>query len=736
MDSLEVRMHNGTPTVFVNDDPIWSAIYLTAAPFPVDDSGQLIDRHYEQFSRIGFELFSISIQQVISFDKAYDPRNGEFRPEVLGRIDGLRKYRAINPNAKFLLRVGMEPRGVDSPWIRQHPDECEVLEARGQWLYKTPSYASEAWLSDSDRYVRALIATIHELDLDDAIFGYLICGGDSAEWVKAGAMEDLAGDYSPPMQQAFRAWLQKRYGGDEKALRESWADPDAAFDQDLVPSPEEQAGTDLLLFKDPRRRRKAVDYFQCLASVVADDIDRLCGAAKDACGRNHLAGVFYGYLLEIVWSNGFFGQGRADADVHHSAGARSGHAGLNAVLASANVDFLSSPYSYGFRGVGGEGGFMAPYESVRRAGKLWISEEDMRTHRWAWPSYYGQTRNVGETCEVLKRQTANIIISGAGGWWCDWARGNGAFDDPETMSVFERSLQIGQHSLSLSDRSSAAEVAVVVDAESFFYRSTKNNFDIPNWRNRAWGIARMGAPVDFVLLSDLLDGRAGDYKFYIMTNVFHVDAAARETLKSLLRRNGSCTLWIYAAGLSSDTISVNNSRDLTGIGLQLTEREWGAHVYISNFGHPVTRNLATSTFWGTDMHLGPLFTVDDPEAVTLGNVVINQGRCEPGFVLREDTLWSSAYSAAPNIPAAVLRELGRHAGVHVYSDHDDVLYANNAYVMVHTVRTESKTIHLPQRSEVREVYSNRLVSRDCTEFRDTVEAGKTCLYYYGQQPGP
>ena len=136
------------------------------------------------------------------------------------------------------------------------------------------------------------------------------------------------------------------------------------------------------------------------------------------------------------------------------------------------------------------------------------------------------------------------------------------------------------------------------------------------------------------------------------------------------------------------------------------------------------------------MRLGPLFTVDDPRATTLGTVVINQGRCEPGFAIREEGDWTSVYSAAPNPPPGVLRELARNAGVHIYSDSEDVLYADHNYVGLHTVRAEEKMIHLPRRADVWEVYSGRQVVRDCTEFGDWMEAGSTHLYYYGPAPRP
>lgn len=736
MARFEVREHHGAPTLFEDGVPAFPAIYLTVRNTRRPSSGWRGDPYLEEFCQAGFHYYSIQVP--VRFDDAYDPATRGFRREAFAPMEMLRRYAALDPQARFLLRVGTEPRGEDSAWIQQHPQECERLEARAKGIYLTPSFASQVWLRDAVRFVQELIAYLYEQGLDEHVLGYLLCGGDSAEWVKIGPMEDWAGDYAPPMQEAFRRWLRAKYHDDLAALRAAWDDAAIEWTDDLVPSPEEQAATDLFLFKDPRRRRRAIDYFQCQAHLIAQDIITLCRAAKEACRGEHLAGVFYGYLLEIVWNNGFFGQRLADADVAHTAAARSGHAALAEVLASPYVDFLSSPYSYGFRGVGGAGDFMAPEASVRRAGKLWISEEDMRTHLWPPNAFYGQTRNTSETVQVLKRQMANILTHSVGGWWCDWGRAEGgAYAEPEIMATFRRFIELGRHHLTLSDRSSAAEIAVVTAAENWYYRSTMNNYDIPNWRQRAWGIARLGAPVDNILLSDLLEGRAGQYKLYLFSNTFYLGETERATLKALLRRDGIVSLWIYAPGfVGDDGLSVEHCRDLTGIALRLTERQWGANIYLCNFDHPLTRRLPTSTFWGTDMRLGPLFTVEDPQTVTLGNVVINQGRWEPGYVVREGEDWASIYSAAPNLPPGVLREVARYAGVHLYCASEEVLYADRNYVALHTVRAGVKTICLPRRADVWEVFSGRQVGRACTAFQDHMDAGATHLYYYGDAPVP
>ena len=729
MDTLSVQNYNGTPTLFINGKPDFCAIHLTDKILMGD--GEWV-KPADDFAEAGFDLYGEITDGCVTFDSAYDPQTGDFKPEAFDGLKKLCPYAQKYPKAKFLLRVLVEPRGEDSAWIQKYPEECEQMEAAAKAPYPCPSYASRRWMEDAKLFLKRLGEALERYGLTDNLMGFVVAAADSCEWVKIGPMEDWAGDYSAPMQEAFRQWLKQKYQTEE-ALQEAWKDPSATFSGDVIPTPEEQGSTDLYLFKEPGKHRKAIDHFQFLSHLVASEIDELCAAAKAATGNRHLAGVFYGYILEMVWNNGFFGQGKPDADVDHSAMARSGHGGLAEVLASPNVDFVVSPYAYGFRGMGGEGGFAAPYESVRRAGKLWISEEDIRTHFYRPDSGYGQAADADDTVTLLKRQFSGILTSGAGAWFCDWWHGKQPiFGDRKVMQAFERFYTLGQHSLTLPHRESAAEVAVVVDAESSYYRSTRNNFDIPNWRNRIWGISRMGAPVDYVLLSDLLEGRAREYKMYFMTNTFHLTGEQRDKLKKILRRDGKLTLWMYAPGFADEEgLDAAHIEDLTGMHMKQYNRQWSTSMLLTDFTHPVTQNLPTSTFWGTDMRIGPLFTVEDKKARTLGRVVIQQGRNDPGFAILEEKDYTSVYSAAPNVPAGVLRELARYAGAHVYTDEEDVFYASHNYVMLHTLRGGQKRVSLPRTADVYEAFTGRLVARGVSEFTDTVEAGSTNLYYYG-----
>lgn len=101
-----------------------------------------------------------------------------------------------------------------------------------------------------------------------------------------------------------------------------------------------------------------------------------------------------------------------------------------------------------------------------------------------------------------------------------------------------RFRRLGEFSLHL-DRQPQAEVAVIVDDESFLYESLRNSLNLPGiFYQRVEGLARFGAPHDVYLLDDLVEGKLPPYKLYLFLNAWHLDTARREKLKRELRRDG------------------------------------------------------------------------------------------------------------------------------------------------------------------------------------------------------
>ncbi len=636
-----------------------------------------------------------------------------------------------DPLANFHLRIHLE---MPEWWQNMYPTECEVL-SDGKRM--SQSFASTIWREQAKDFLKALIDSLKETGLFERVAAYQVGTGTTGEWVKGpGAMGLTCGDYSKPMQQHFQAWLRKTYKNNTTSLQMHWADPVITFDTARVPSPDAQFNTKFFTFRDPQREQAVVDYYRCLAELAADLCIDFCSTIKEATGGQALAGAFYGYLMELAWNAGFFGEG---LDSEFSTYQRSGHLGLSKVLLSPQVDFLVSPYSYGFRGIGGDGPAMPPSESLRIHRKFYVYEDDSRTHltHHDHPNY-GKAVTLQESLAILKRNFSYVVTHGQGMWWLAGGSPQTPHIDLSHQGEFRELIRqfqdIGTFALNL-DRSPSAEIAVLLDTESFYYESLKNNLDLPLiFQQKLWGLAHLGAPHDVYLLQDFIEENLKPYKLYIFLNAFHLDDARRIALCKQIKQQGRVALWLYAPGYLNQTGSVQNMTDLTGIHFSSGDHPWGPLIHLTNLEHPITRDLAQDLNWGTNNLLSPIFHVVDESATVLGNVVYAQGRCLPGFVIKEYPEWTSIYCAAPNLPAPVLRGIARFAGVHIYSDAGDVIYATPQLLAVHTATGGSRTFKLPVKSGIiYELFDNFTVLNDSDDFQINMSSPATCLFYTGSQ---
>jgi len=722
--SAGVRNHNGSPALFLDGKPVFPAINWVPGPTPDEWA---FEEQARKSAATGIHIYAFDVGKGTEWVGPGPGRAGDFD---LSTVEA-RFARVVeaDPAALFHLRIYLEP-GHGDWWEKAHPGECEILsDGRRNGM----SFASRVWRDGAKEFLRAYIAHFRKIGLFDRIIAYQVGAGHTGEWVKGeSSMYAPCGDYSEPMRRYFRDWLAGRYRGDVAALRAAWRHaPSVTFEMAAVPAAERQLEARMYTFRDPAAEQDVIDYFAALAELCADAVIDLCRTVKEATGGKRLAGAFYGYLLDLAWNGGFFKE-RPDSDF--STYQRSGHLGLSKVLASPHVDFLVSPYSYGFRGMGGDSPSMLPAESVRLHGKLLLIEDDTRTHSDSTDPNYGQVKTFDDSRAILRRNLAHFLTHGEGAWWALWKVD--PVKEPRFEGLLRELRQWGDTSMNC-DRSSASEIAVLLDDESFFYETCRYNLDIPLiFQQRLWGLPRLGAPFDVFLLDDFLAGKLPAYKLYVFLNPFRLDGARRRALSKELKRDGRTALWIYAPGFIKDLPGLENMEELTGIRFGLGEQPWGPLVHITDFGHPITRGLGRDTVWGTNSKLAPLFHVDDPDARVLGEVVYSQGNCRPGFAAKELPAWRSVYSAAPNLPADVLRAIARWAGVHIYSDDGDVFYANRSFLGVHTLAGGERTIRLPRRVPgVADLLAGKVIARDTAEIRVVLEPRSTALYRIAFLPG-
>ena len=721
----EVRVHNGTPTLFLDGAPVFAHYnWLTADPTPKEFLNRAC---VEDFARAGVHMMAIGGGVGSEWVGPGPGRVGHYDFTPLG--NRLRLLLDADPDALFHYRIYME---MGDWWNALYPGEREVVD---DGLELNQSYASTVWREQCKHYLRETGAYLKAEGLFDRVIAWQVQAGICGEWIKnTSSMQHHCGDFSAPMRERFRAWLHRRYEGDVQALRRAWADADVTFETAEVPSADMQRATTAHHFRDPLREERVPDYYRNLADLVAEVFIEQCRTVKEITGGNALAGGFFGYLTEISWNDRFFGAPEIGAE--WSTYQRSGHLGLRSVLACPDVDFIVSPYSYPFRGIGGDGLPMPPSEAVRRAGKLYIYEEDSRMHNRFDPD--GRNYAFHHATAIHQRNFSQVLTHGLGIWWFqdnppgkyrEWQRSEPAF-----QPWLERFHRLGTWALDL-DRTPRSEVAVLLDDESMFYEDIRNTYSLPGiWHQRHQGLARFGAPYDMHLLQDLVDGKLPPYRLYIFLNAFRLDESRRTALARQVRRPGATALWIYAPGYVAERLSLEAMTELTGIGFERGDLPWGPFMHVTDFGHPITRDIPQDLFWGTNNALGPLFHVKDEGATVLGQVVYTQGRCKPGLALKVMEGWTSIYAAAPNLPAPLLRGIARHAGVHLYNEQGDVLTATPDLLAVHTVSGGARTFRLKRRVEVvYDLYNAAVIARAADRFSTTLPPMSSSLWYTGDE---
>ncbi len=735
----QLKHHNGTPTLFLDDHPAFFGDQLVGYMYP--DNVNEHQPYSQKYGEAGVHIYSVDcLTHEWVGPRSDNPSHYDF--SAIG--PRLQSFVDVDPQAMFIVKLAVDTRSAPGTWFNAaYPDETELLSDGNRY---SASFASTVWREQVNIMLTAVIAHLRAIGLYDRAVGFQIGAGSSGEWIKdMSCMMLPTMDYSAPMQRHFEGWLRAKYGTDA-ALQAAWANPAVTLATATVPSHEQQSETITgHCFRDSARERNVIDYYTCYAALCADDLIGFCHTIKELTGGDKLTGAYFGYVLELAWNMAFFADQGTLAGAEVSTMQASGHLGLHRVLHSPAVDFIVSPFSYAFRGLGGDGLPMSPAESLRHHGKLYVMEEDTIMHNMQEAD--GRNQAHEHSIAVYQRNFAQVITHALG---VTWFETNQLHEVPELKAERQhwitRFAALGQWALDL-DRTPASQVAVFLDDESYYYESIKNSLDIPLiWRQRSVSLSRFGAPHDIYYLDDLLDGDLPAYKLYIFLNPFHLNNQRRAALKDILRRDGRTALWLYAPGLLNDDTDqsapnryLDNMHDLTGLRFGQGNGPWGPLMHITNFTHPITHGLPQDLFWGSTNPVGPVFHVNDPQAINLGQIVTSLGRCKCGFALKTfnagtPEAWSSVYMGSPDIPAAVLRGVARHAGVHLFSEAGDVLYATPDLLSVHTVSGGPRHFNLPHHVElIFDLFNWRILAHNADAFDVVLPPASTALYFAGKK---
>ena len=680
---------------------------------------------------------------VVKLDKEYYRRLGESGIRIFFLIcdtewlvpDGFAKFRQeaealleAVPDAYIIPRIGLHPP-VD--WIESHPDDCVqysdgkdrpvrlITESYTADLPRMYSLCSDAWRKDAGDALERLLDKMDALPYADRIIGYFLAAGGTSEWYYCTDRtltldETVCFDHSPAFRKEFARYLDKKYGPGVKAPDI----PDAAsryyqflvdykvanygrlLAADPVPPPPSN-GTNLGSFLDVDRHMQTADFVYAWSWGVANSIVYFADRIKKR-DPEKLVGSFYGAL-----------------SMFHKAG---NALATQEIIRSGKVDFLAAPGSYENRQPGGYTGQREIPDSFRLHNTIFIVEDDTRTHaeNSHWADYYG-VFDEEDTVNVMKRDFGRNICEDLQSWWFDQHHGGGRYKSEVCYKLIEKQQRIARYAYSL-DRRKGNEVACIYDVDSMVISSHQTCTEsIKVMKN--YELNCTGFPFDQYFLDDIAD--IPDYKLYIFFNAYSLTDEKRRRIREKLSRNHAAALWMYAPGLIAPDrekkIDPGYMEEVTGIRMGMRNEKYGAKFRLTDMTHPITRPLERGHVYGqldrpfrmnarsyqehdTPSYLYPLIYADDERATVLGRFC---GTGLPAFVLRDCGDYTSIFCGTKLLQSEVLRSIAHFAGCHVYSEENDVLYANRHFITLHAARAGRKQIRLRESCYPYELYEER-----------------------------
>lgn len=448
----------------------------------------------------------------------------------------IEKVLKANPNALLVPRISMN---APEWWLAEHPEDRMVwhgISAEAAAQKRPMATPSSAAYREAGRKVLADAVRHMETKFGPHMAGYHPCGQNTAEWFTLDTWLPGRAGYSACNQRVWKAWVQQKYVT-ETALRQAWKRPEITFETVTVPAFElwEEARktpilTDLMLR----------DYFEFVQIQMTDTVLAFTRAAREASEGKKLVMVFYGYSFEFSCASNGPGY--------------SAHYALGRLLASPSVDLICSPQSYFDRQSGGGGQCMLVGESVSLAGKIYLLEDDTRTHltpaSQKFPGHFDGGKTLAETRELLRRNTAECACRNFATWWMDLGSA-GWYADPELWKEMQ-ALTAMDHWFMDRPTPYAPEVAVFVD-ENVMLRIADGAFTKDSiYRERAQ-LSRMGASYGQYFTEDLISGKIG--KTPKLCVMLHADFYSPEEKAKITRAVGEKSLlWVNQKGISAEEL--------------------------------------------------------------------------------------------------------------------------------------------------------------------------------------
>jgi len=739
---VDVRNHNGRPTIFADGKPLSMSGYNTFG-----ERGFTVDQ--PDFYAHDTQVFFISAPTEQLWPRKdrdiSDSSKGYFTLDQ--QADLILKAR---PDAWIMVRFGY----WDAPYDRS---SNSFMTEEGDFpAFPTASLAADEYWKNVFTYTETIVRYCESRPWADRLLGYadfLVTEGNHMP-----VAEKWLFDHSPNMLVKWRSFLKQKYGSVE-ALRAAHSDSTITFDTVMVPF-DKLRGPVLYVSASLywQNRKDTVvlrDYLELISALTFGHFRTINQKINGALDRDAL--VLFDSFKQIMqgWEHwGFFAYN--DIGKSFSWGlafpefqAGSGVYGISGLLEEKGFDGLITPHDYYARGIGGIYEPEGIADSMVLRGKFFYTEMDTRSPitnnpgggDLQWADDIGQSRNIREWEAVIWRNLATGFTRGFHSYWMEF--GSGWFHDPAIQKVTKRQIEVINESVNWVHEDVPGIVMIVDDTavlETNFNGSFQNEAVIWEWK---MGLARCGVPHRIYLFDDLKLNNFPEHCVYYFPNLFRVDDKRLALLREKVFRNGNVIVWGPGSGIVMDgETGTKGSELLTGFSFSKLDNNAPRRVLVTNHGHSITTGLDEAMIYGSAVPYGPVLLPRDGEE--LGLVWTKGGFTYSGLAIKEFGRgaaknpdgrksrgtgdYASVFTCAVPLPADLWRNLARFAGAHVYTESNDVIMADRNMVAIHSVVSGKKTISLPEKHQVIDVITGKVVSRSADRITFKLSAPETRIF--------
>ncbi len=343
-----------------------------------------------------------------------------------------------------------------------------------------------------------------------------------------------------------------------------------------------------------------------------------------------------------------------------------GHLEYERVFESPDINFVISPGTYNDRMIGGGSGPQLVLGTAQRYGKRYLHEVDHRTHTVSGGNGW---KNQAEDEAGLKREAAFSIVNHTSLWWFDmWG---GWYREPATQQLIGLLKKISDGYE--NDRSvSVAETLLIADPQSAYYVNEKMPHAAAMAHYFRDKLNKTGAPFDVYSFNDLPCIDLSRYKMVFLPATLVITPERAEILRTYVLNHHRTVGWVYAPGIcDGKTLDPARVKQWTGV-----------------------------------------------EYKTQGPVTVDRGD------------WTSIYAFEyKTMTSEMLKAVMKQAGVHLYTDGPEPVYANQRLLAIHTKDGGKKRVKLPRVCKrVKNLFDGKTVAENVSEFEYSFAIPDTVLF--------